>query len=67
MQCADKRFVGGVIGIKDEYEKLKNDRGPFGLFKLLRRKNNSDASILESIKSKISKKLNEEYKKRRTL
>jgi hypothetical protein len=67
IQCADKRFVGGVIGIKDEYENLKNDRGPFGLFKLLRRIQNPTASILESIKSKISKKLNEEYKKRRSL
>lgn len=63
MQCSDKRFIGGIIGIKDEYEELKNNRGPFGLFKLLRRRGNQSAPIIENIKDKINKKLNEQYKK----
>ena len=74
LMCADRKFVGGAIGLKDEYDNLLQDSGDFGLAKLnyARREGVKRAAsapkdltgVNENISNKISKYLNEEYKRR---
>lgn len=73
LNCGDMNFVGGALGIKDEYAELLQDTGDFGLAKLnyarregvKRAKATTDLNqIKEGLKNKVSKYLNEEYKRR---
>jgi hypothetical protein len=73
LMCGDKNFIGGSFGLKDEYAELLQDSGDFGLAKLnyarregvKRAKPTTDLTgINESIRNKVSKYLNEEYKRR---
>ena len=76
LMCGDKNFVGGALGIKDEYNELLQDSGDFGLAKLnyarkegVKRQPQVQepkdlTGIRESLKNKVSKYLNEEYKRR---
>lgn len=73
LMCGDKNFVGGALGLKDEYASLLQDTGDYGLAKLnyARREGvkraeapKSLSGINESLKNKVSKYLNEEYKRR---
>lgn len=74
LMCGDKKFVGGAFGLKDEYASLLQDSGDFGLAKLnyarregVQRAKEQPADlnqIRETIKNKVSKYLNEEYKRR---
>lgn len=73
LMCGDKKFVGGAFGLKDEYASLLQDTGDFGLAKLnyARREGVKRAQapvdlnqIREGLKSKVSRYLNEEYKRR---
>lgn len=73
LMCGDRKFVGGAIGLKDEYASLLQDTGDFGLAKLnyarregvKRAKTPTDLNqIKEGLKNKVSKYLNEEYKRR---
>lgn len=73
LMCGDKNFIGGALGLKDEYASLLQDTGDYGLAKLnyARREGvkraeapKSLSGINESLKNKVSKYLNEEYKRR---
>lgn len=74
LMCADKNFIGGALGLKDEYAELMQDSGDFGLAKLnyARREGvkrvaqtpKDEYAIREGLKKKVSKYLNEEYKRR---
>jgi hypothetical protein len=73
LMCGDKNFIGGALGLKDEYAELLQDSGDFGLAKLnyarregvKRAKATTDLNqINEGLKNKVSKYLNEEYKRR---
>lgn len=73
LMCGDRKFVGGAIGLKDEYANLLQDSGDFGLAKLnyARREGVKRAKSTpgltqtnESVNSRVSKFLNEEYKRR---
>lgn len=74
LMCADKNFIGGALGLKDEYAELLQDSGDFGLAKLnyARREGVKRAAaapkdltgVNETLKRKVSKYLNEEYKRR---
>jgi hypothetical protein len=73
LMCGDKNFIGGALGIKDEYAELLQDSGDFGLSKLnyarregvKRQQAPKDLTgINESLKKKVSKYLSEEYKRR---
>lgn len=73
IQCQKKNFVGGAIGVKDEFEDLLTDAtSRFGLANLvaaLKRGTQvpstpqKDYSIKESVDKRVSKALNEEFKK----
>lgn len=75
--CGDKKFVGGAIGLKDEYASLLQDTGHYGLSNLnyARREGvkrakvgaTDQAPIRENINSRVSKFLNEEFKRRNFL
>jgi len=75
--CGDKKFVGGAIGLKDEYANILQDTGDYGLSKLnyARREGVKRAKvetpvqtpIRENITSRVSKYLNEEFKRRNFL
>jgi len=75
--CGDKKFVGGAIGLKDEYASLLQDTGDYGLSNLnyTRREGvkrakvgvTDQAPIRENINSRVSKFLNEEFKRRNFL
>jgi hypothetical protein len=75
--CGDKKFVGGAIGLKDEYASLLQDTGDYGLSNLnyARREGvkrakvgaTDQAPIRENINSRVSKFLNEEFKRRNFL
>jgi hypothetical protein len=75
--CGDKKFVGGAIGLKDEYASLLQDTGDYGLSNLnyARREGVKRAKvetpvqtpIRENINSRVSKHLNEEFKRRNFL
>ena len=72
--CADKNFIGGALGLKDEYASLLQDSGDFGLARLnyARREGVKRAAaapkdltgIREGLQDKVSKYLNEEYRRR---
>jgi hypothetical protein len=78
--CGDKKFVGGAFGLKDEYAALLQDTGDFGLSNLnyARREGVKRAKapaapesektpIREGLKGRVSKYLNEEFKRRNFL
>jgi hypothetical protein len=76
--CGDRKFVGGAFGLKDEYAALLQDTGDFGLSNLnyARREGVKRAAaaapkdltgVNETIKNKVSKYLNEEFKRRNFL
>jgi hypothetical protein len=78
--CGDKNFVGGALGLKDEYASLLQDTGDFGLSNLnyARREGVKRAKapaspapeqtpIREGLKGRVSKYLNEEFKRRNFL
>ena len=77
--CGDKKFIGGAIGLKDEYADLLQDTGDYGLAKLnyARREGVKRAKIeapkpeqtpiREGLKGRVSKYLNEEFKRRNFL
>lgn len=74
LMCADKNFIGGALGLKDEYASLLQDSGDFGLARLnyARREGVKRAAaapkdltgIREGLQDKVSKYLNEEYRRR---
>jgi hypothetical protein len=75
LQCGDRNFVGGVLGIGDEFDQLLIDSGKFGLATLKKARQTGfdrpseqpqgpDLSIKEGVKNIVSKYLNEEYKRR---
>jgi hypothetical protein len=74
LQCGDKNFIGGAIGIGDEFDALLVDTGRFGLatlktarqqgFEEPEKPSGPDLSIKESTARTVSKFLNEEYKRR---
>lgn len=74
LMCADKNFIGGALGLKDEYASLLQDSGNFGLARLnyARREGVKRAAaapkdltgIREGLQDKVSKYLNEEYRRR---
>jgi hypothetical protein len=73
IQCQKKNYIGGAIGVKDEFEDLLTDgTSRFGLANLmaaLKRGTQGsstpqkDYSIKESIDKRVSKALNEEFKR----
>jgi len=73
IQCQKKNYIGGAIGVKDEFEDLLTDgTSRFGLANLvaaLKRGTQvssapqKDYSIKESIDKRVSKALNEEFKR----
>jgi hypothetical protein len=76
--CGDKNFIGGALGLKDEYASLLQDTGDFGLSNLnyARREGVKRAKapatpeqtpIREGLKGRVSKYLNEEFKRRNFL
>jgi hypothetical protein len=77
--CGDRNFVGGALGLKDEYANLLQDTGDYGLAKLnyARREGVKRAKveapkpeqtpIRENTSERVSKFLNEEYKRRNFL
>lgn len=74
IQCGDKNFVSGAFGVGDEYNLISTDRGKYGLsnlkdalqtgFDRSEEKPNPEFVMKESLRSKVSKMLNEEYKRR---
>lgn len=74
LQCGDRNFKGGAIGIGDEFDALLVDSGRFGLatlktarqqgFQEPEKPSGPDLSIKESVSKVVSKVLNEEYKRR---
>jgi hypothetical protein len=72
--CGDKNFIGGALGLKDEYASLLQDTGDFGLSNLnyARREGVKRAKAPETpeqapIRESVNKYLNEEYKRRNFL
>ena len=73
IQCQKKNFVGGAIGVKDEFEDLQTDgTSRFGLANLMAALKRGtqvssapqkDFSIKESLDKRVSKALNEEFKR----
>lgn len=66
LMCANRNFIGGAIGLGDEYEQLLRSTSPTGLFKLNKAKGTAKYSSgvkTESIDLKINKILNEQHKK----
>lgn len=73
LQCQDKKYVGGAFGLKDEFEDLLTDATTsFGLANMisaLKRGTQApstpqkDFSIKESIDNRVSRALNEEFKR----
>ena len=77
LQCGDKNYAKGILGVGDEYNALLSDNGKYGLAKLQsarakgfdrssgeEKSSGPDLSIRESVKNVVSKVLNEEYKRR---
>ena len=73
--CADRKFVGGIFGLKDEYEALASDNvknRKFGLLKLINGRgrgvdpeaNKAPTTIRESIKNRVFNILSEEIRKK---
>jgi hypothetical protein len=74
LQCGDRNFVGGSLGIGDEFDQLTIDNSRFGLASLRNARQKGfdrssdnqgpDLNIKESVGSVVSKFLNEEFKRR---
>jgi hypothetical protein len=74
LQCGDRNFVGGSLGIGDEFDQLTIDNGKFGLASLRNARQKGfdrseetkgpDLSIKESVGNVVSRFLNEEFKRR---
>jgi hypothetical protein len=75
LQCGDRNFKGGALGIGDEFDQLLIDGGKFGLATLKTARQTGfdrsseqpqgpDLNIKEGVKNIVSKYLNEEYKRR---
>jgi hypothetical protein len=74
IQCGDKNFVTGALGVGDEFNQISIDRGRYGLANLRDALSkgfdrsevtpNPKFAMKESLSSKVSKVLNEEYKRR---
>lgn len=74
IQCGDKNFVTGALGVGDEYNQISIDRGKYGLanlrdalqkgFDRSEEKPNPQFAMKESLSYRVSKMLNEEYKRR---
>jgi len=73
--CKKKNFVGGIFGLKDEYDALAADKVPnrkFGLLKLINgiargvdpEANKAPTTIRESIKNRVFNILSEEIRKK---
>lgn len=67
LRCGDLRYVGGVLGLKDEYENVLRNGAPYGVADLKRAVGKAQyGSLTEmSLKKKINFILNEERKKLR--
>lgn len=74
LQCGDRNFKGGAIGIGDEFDALLVDTGRFGLANLKTARQQGfqapdvptgpNLDIKENVSKIVSKILNEEYKRR---
>jgi hypothetical protein len=72
LQCGDRNFKGGALGIGDEFDQLLIDSGKFGLATLKKARQTGfnrsseqpQGAIKEGVKNIVSKYLNEEYKRR---
>jgi hypothetical protein len=65
LRCGDLKMVGGVLGLKDEYENLLRRGAPYGLADLKRVLGKAQYGSItkESIDKKINNILNEQRKK----
>lgn len=74
LQCGDRNFVGGALGIGDEFDQITIDNGKFGLASLRNARQKGfdrssdnqgpDLNIKENVGRVVSKFLNEEFKRR---
>jgi hypothetical protein len=75
LQCGDRNFIGGALGIGDEFDQLLIDNDRFGLANLKKalqtgfdrssdQPQGTNLNIKENVKNVVSKFLNEEYKRR---
>lgn len=67
LRCGDLRMIGGVLGMKDEYENIMKKGQPYGLADLKRVVGQAQYGSIqkESLEKKINFILNEERKKLR--
>ena len=66
LRCGDFNMVGGVLGVKDEYEKVMAAGRPYGLSDLKRyfeKQNRGGERQFESLDKKINSILNEQRRK----
>jgi len=65
LRCGDKKMVGGVIGMKDEYENVMRTGAPYGVADLKRVVGKAQYADLqkESLEKKINSILNEQRRK----
>jgi hypothetical protein len=65
LRCGDKKMVGGVIGMKDEYENVMRTGAPYGVADLKRVVGKAQYADLqkESLENKINSILNEQRRK----
>jgi hypothetical protein len=65
LRCGDLKMVGGVFGMKDEYENILRRGAPYGVADLARVLGNAQYSSvrIESLDNKINRILNEQFKK----
>jgi hypothetical protein len=70
LKCGDKNFVGGAIGLKDEYNSLLTDGGRFGLLRLVNARREGldrtppNSVVRESIQNTVISVLTEEIRKK---
>jgi hypothetical protein len=74
IQCGDKNFITGALGVGDEFNNISIDKGKYGIanlrsalskgFDRSEENPNPQFGMKESLSSKVSKMLNEEYKRR---
>jgi hypothetical protein len=65
LMCQNRNFVGGAIGLGDEYDQLLRSTAPTGLFKLNKAKGTAKYSSgvkTENIENRINQILNEQHK-----
>ena len=65
LRCGDLKLVGGVLGVKDEYDKVMETGAPYGVadLKNVLGKAQYGSVRKESIEKKINSVLNEQFKK----